>query len=64
VTALIQYTFGQHRRSEGLVLSHANLLADIRALGHVLGATSVDILVGWLPLYHDIGLIAARPGCL
>lgn len=63
-TALIQYTSGSTGDPKGVVLSHANLLANIRALGHVLGATSADVLVSWLPLYHDMGLIAAWLGCL
>src|SRR5262249_30744330 len=42
----------------------ANLLANIRALGNAMGASSDDILVSWLPLYHDMGLIAAWLGCL
>jgi acyl carrier protein len=63
-TALIQYTSGSTGDPKGVVLSHANLLANIRALGHAMGATSADILVSWLPLYHDMGLIAAWLGCL
>jgi 1-acyl-sn-glycerol-3-phosphate acyltransferase len=63
-TALIQYTSGSTGDPKGVVLSHANLLANIRALGHAMGASSDDILVSWLPLYHDMGLIAAWLGCL
>jgi 1-acyl-sn-glycerol-3-phosphate acyltransferase len=63
-TALIQYTSGSTGDPKGVVLSHANLLANIRALGHAIGATSADILVSWLPLYHDMGLIGAWLGCL
>jgi len=46
------------------VLSHANLLANIRALGQAMEASSADIFVSWLPLYHDMGLIGAWLGCL
>jgi 1-acyl-sn-glycerol-3-phosphate acyltransferase len=63
-TALIQYTSGSTGDPKGVVLSHANLLANIRALGHAMGASSDDTLVSWLPLYHDMGLIAAWLGCL
>jgi 1-acyl-sn-glycerol-3-phosphate acyltransferase len=63
-TALIQYTSGSTGDPKGVVLSHANLLANIRALGHGVGATSNDVLVSWLPLYHDMGLIGAWLGCL
>jgi 1-acyl-sn-glycerol-3-phosphate acyltransferase len=47
-----------------VVLSHANLLANIRAMGRVIEATSADVFVSWLPLYHDMGLIGAWLGSL
>ncbi|KPJ93923.1 MAG: acyl-phosphate glycerol 3-phosphate acyltransferase, partial [Gammaproteobacteria bacterium SG8_11] len=47
---------------KGVVLSHANLLANIRAMGHAVNATSDDVFVSWLPLYHDMGLIGAWLG--
>ncbi|WP_316195978.1 MULTISPECIES: AMP-binding protein [unclassified Bradyrhizobium] len=62
--ALIQYTSGSTGDPKGVVLSHANLLANIRAMGTVIGANSSDIFVSWLPLYHDMGLIGAWLGCL
>ena len=46
------------------MLSHANLLANIRAIGQAMEASSADIFVSWLPLYHDMGLIGAWLGCL
>ena len=63
-TALIQYTSGSTGDPKGVVLSHANLLANIRAMGEVLEASSSDVFVSWLPLYHDMGLIGAWLGCL
>ena len=62
--ALIQYTSGSTGDPKGVVLSHANLLANIRAMGHVMEASSADVFVSWLPLYHDMGLIGAWLGCL
>ena len=62
--ALIQYTSGSTGDPKGVVLSHANLLANIRAMGHAMEASSADIFVSWLPLYHDMGLIGAWLGCL
>ena len=58
-TALIQYTSGSTGDPKGVVLSHANLLANIRAMFTAIDATSADVLVSWLPLYHDMGLIGA-----
>jgi len=63
-TALIQYTSGSTGDPKGVVLSHANLLANIRAIGRAIAASSADIFVSWLPLYHDMGLIGAWLGCL
>ena len=63
-TALIQYTSGSTGDPKGVVLSHANLLANIRCMGRVMQAGPSDVFVSWLPLYHDMGLIGAWLGSL
>jgi 1-acyl-sn-glycerol-3-phosphate acyltransferase len=62
--AFIQYTSGSTGDPKGVTLSHANLLANIRADGEAIRAGSSDVFVSWLPLYHDMGLIGAWLGCL
>jgi 1-acyl-sn-glycerol-3-phosphate acyltransferase len=62
--ALIQYTSGSTGDPKGVVLSHANLLANIRALGQAVAVQPDDVMVSWLPLYHDMGLIGAWLGAL
>src|SRR5690606_38768279 len=62
--ALIQYTSGSTGDPKGVELSHANLLANIRAWGGTVGLSSTDVCVSWLPLYHDMGLIVAWLGSL
>ena len=62
--ALIQYTSGSTGDPKGVLLTNANLLANIRAIIDRLRLEPDDIGVSWLPLYHDMGLIGAWLGTL
>ena len=55
--ALIQYTSGSTGDPKGVCLTHANLLANIRAIGAGVNVRPTDVAASWLPLYHDMGLI-------
>jgi len=63
-TAFLQYTSGSTGRPKGVVLSHENLLANLRAMGTAARVSSADTFVSWLPLYHDMGLIGACLGSM
>ncbi len=62
--AFLQYTSGSTGDPKGVMLSHANLLANLRAMGQAIAVSSEDVFVSWLPLYHDMGLIGAWFGSL
>ena len=62
--ALIQYTSGSTGEPKGVLLSHGNLLANIRAIGEAIRVRPDDVAVSWLPLYHDMGLIGSWLGAL
>jgi len=62
--ALLQYTSGSTGNPKGVMLTHAQLLANLRAMGRAVGASPRHVFVSWLPLYHDMGLIGAWIGSL
>ena len=55
--AMIQYTSGSTSRPKGVMLSHANLLANTRAICAAFEVGRDTKSVFWLPACHDMGLI-------
>jgi acyl-CoA synthetase (AMP-forming)/AMP-acid ligase II len=55
--AFLQYTSGSTSAPKGVMLSHGNLLHNERLIQKVFRQNEDSIIAGWLPLYHDMGLI-------
>lgn len=55
--ALIQATSGSTSAPKCVALTHENVLANLEQIGRILQTTPSDVVVSWLPLFHDMGLI-------
>lgn len=55
--ALLQYTSGATSTPKGILVTHANLLANEQMICSAFRQTSDSVIVGWLPFHHDMGLI-------
>jgi acyl-CoA synthetase (AMP-forming)/AMP-acid ligase II len=55
--ALLQYTSGSTSTPKGVMVSHANLLANLAMIKTAFGNTRQSTYVSWVPLYHDMGLV-------
>jgi acyl-CoA synthetase (AMP-forming)/AMP-acid ligase II len=55
--ALIQYTSGSTAAPKGVVLQHQQIIANQRLIRTSFRSEPDDIVCGWLPLYHDMGLL-------
>lgn len=55
--AFLQYTSGSTGNAKGVMVSHGNLMANQQLIKACFGHDSESTVVGWLPLYHDMGLI-------
>jgi acyl-CoA synthetase (AMP-forming)/AMP-acid ligase II len=55
--AFLQYTSGSTAAPKGVMISHGNLLHNEEMIRQAFGQSAASVIVGWLPLYHDMGLI-------
>lgn len=57
-TALLQHSSGTTGLQKGVALSHRAVLNQIHSYSQAIQLNARDVIVSWLPLYHDMGLIA------
>ena len=55
---LLQHSSGTTGLQKGVALSHQSVFNQLDAYGKSLSLSAEDVIVSWLPLYHDMGLIA------
>jgi fatty-acyl-CoA synthase len=56
--ALLQHSSGTTGLQKGVALSHAAVLRQLECYSDAIHLNAADVIVSWLPLYHDMGLIA------
>jgi acyl-CoA synthetase (AMP-forming)/AMP-acid ligase II/acyl carrier protein len=56
-TAFIQFSSGSTSEPKGVVLTHANLVANTRSATQLDRFNESDVSLSWMPLTHDMGLI-------
>ncbi|MCB9422113.1 MAG: AMP-binding protein, partial [Ardenticatenaceae bacterium] len=56
--AFLQHSSGTTGLQKGVALSHRAVLNQLASYSNAIGLNEQDVIVSWLPLYHDMGLIA------
>ncbi|MFG1610424.1 AMP-binding protein [Actinoplanes sp. NPDC049265] len=55
--AFLQYTSGSTDDPKGVVVTHGNLAANIASIAETFRHNRDEVILSWLPAYHDMGLI-------
>jgi acyl-CoA synthetase (AMP-forming)/AMP-acid ligase II len=56
--AYLQYTSGSTGTPKGVMVTHGNVLHNLRMIEEAFGHSEDTVYVGWLPLFHDMGLVS------
>lgn len=56
--ALVQFSSGSTGLQKGVKLSHKAIIEHMKNYSAAINLSPSDIIISWLPLYHDMGLIA------
>jgi len=59
MTALLQYTSGSTSQPKGVEITHGNIAANVEMIRDAFGFHQQSVMVSWLPLFHDMGLIGS-----
>ncbi|WP_340202268.1 amino acid adenylation domain-containing protein [Ascidiimonas sp. W6] len=55
--AFIQFSSGSTGNPKGVMLTHENLITNVKAIANAASYSSTDAMLSWMPLTHDMGLI-------
>lgn len=55
--AFLQYTSGSTASPKGVIVTHGSLLRNLSLIGGGFGVNEQSVILSWLPMYHDMGLI-------
>ncbi|GAB2803127.1 hypothetical protein GCM10027073_39440 [Streptomyces chlorus] len=58
--AFLQFSSGSTGAPKGVELTHAAVLANLRQLTEASALTEHDVVVSWMPYFHDMGLIGTH----